>query len=161
MPSCSVCHNGRQHDRGMYPLRPRSCATCGVLYAPWSRSPNCILHRKRKYKDGRNRIGWERQDKQKYTLGIAVRIMSGEVSRAEMVQDKQGYLRYKGLLVHRLMWMAHHGWLEGRKWQVHHKDGNRLNYAIENLSLRICAEHGAGITEQDAIELLRKLGHDI
>lgn len=46
--------------------------------------------------------------------------------------------------LHRAVWEAHHGQIpEGKKWHVHHKDGDRGNNVISNLELVTAKEHAA------------------
>ena len=46
----------------------------------------------------------------------------------------------KNILLHRYVWMKYHGEIP-RDYQVHHKDGNKLNWSIENLELVPTKEH--------------------
>lgn len=46
----------------------------------------------------------------------------------------------KNVLLHRYVWMKYHGEIP-KGFQVHHKDGNKLNWNIDNLEMICASEH--------------------
>lgn len=54
--------------------------------------------------------------------------------------DKSGYMHMKGTRLHRIIWEIHHGSIpEG--FDIHHKDGDKLNNSIDNLECISHSEH--------------------
>lgn len=55
--------------------------------------------------------------------------------------DRTGYYRHaKGQLLHRAVWEAAHGPIPSRL-EIHHRDGNRQNFALANLEAVTRSEH--------------------
>ena len=54
--------------------------------------------------------------------------------------DESGYLHMKGIRLHRIVWEIHNGPIP-KGFDIHHKDGDKLNNAINNLGCLSHSEH--------------------
>jgi HNH endonuclease len=92
------------------------------------------------------------------------RVCAGKVLRIHNVVEYKGIKYYKtrfgyyvsrpkglhGTMLHRQVYMDHHNVTLEDFHTIHHKDGNRVNNAIENLELW-SKRHGAGVRVEDIL----------
>lgn len=48
---------------------------------------------------------------------------------------------FKSVGVHKIQMWTNYGWRDGKIWNIHHKDENKLNNSLNNLVYLTCSEH--------------------
>lgn len=64
--------------------------------------------------------------------------LNGTVQEVKIIRN---YKTFKGQDVHRILMWTKFGYRDGRIWDIHHLDGNKLNNNINNLVILTHAEH--------------------
>lgn len=71
--------------------------------------------------------------------------------------NERPYAERHRVALHRAVWEAHNGPIpRGRKWHVHHLDGDRTNNAISNLELVTAKEHAAHHWDEARVKWARE-----